>query len=318
MSRRCDVPMMEGPVVVHPFDAVAADYDARFTDRPLGRRLRTVVWECLERSFRPGDRVIDLGCGTGEDAIWLARRGVAVTAVDTSSAMLEVARRKAEAAGVADRIEFVQMDLDGIGASSHPSGVPVWDGALADFGVLNCIADRRGLAAVLARWVRPGGHAVLVPMGPLCLWEIGWHLLHGRVRTAFRRLRSGAWAPLGDGSTVRVWYPSPRRLRSEFAPYFRPVHTVGLGVLLPPTDLSRWVERRPRRLERLERWERRLRRLPLTAWLGDHYLMVFVRVGTPDPRPSTPDLTRPGVSSFGTEKPGKLGSTGTAGLGSVV
>ncbi|GBC83694.1 tRNA 5-carboxymethoxyuridine methyltransferase [bacterium HR11] len=299
-----------------PFDALAVAYDAWFTDRPLGRRLRAVVWECLERVFQPGDRVIDLGCGTGEDAVWLARRGIVVTAVDASAAMLAVARRKAEAAGVADRIEFVQMDLNETQdagcsvSSSHPSlpvppvGLfapppsahqptgrparddgsplgpsvpPLWDGVLADFGVLNCIADRRTLAATLARWVRPGGSVVLVPMGPLCLWEVGWHLLHGRVRTAFRRFRSGAPARLKDGGVVRVWYPSPRRLRAEFAPYFRPVQTMGLGVLLPPTDLSHWVERRPRWLARLDRWERRIRRLPLTAWLGDHYLMVFVR-----------------------------------------
>jgi len=276
--------------MAHPFDAVAAHYDARFTDRPLGRRLRAVVWECLEQVFRPGDRVIDLGCGTGEDAVWLARRGIAVTAVDASTAMLEVARRKAEAAGVADRIEFVLMDLNGIqdavDGMNRPIGPstdrpktagPLWDGALADFGVLNCIADRRALAAALARWVRPGGHVVLVPMGPLCLWEVGWHLLHGRVRTAFRRFRSGASARLGHGTAVRVWYPSPGRLRAELAPYFRPVHMMGLGVFLPPTDLSPWVERRPRLLEHLERWERRIRRFPLTAWLGDHYLVVFVR-----------------------------------------
>lgn len=287
--------------MTHPFDAMAVHYDARFTDRPLGRRLRAVVWEYLERVFRPGDRVLDLGCGTGEDAVWLARRDIAVTAVDASAAMLAVAREKAEAAGVADRIEFVEMDLNemqdtGCGMrddsgdrpscrtsfatpSLHPTMAHLWDGALADFGALNCIEDRRTLASVLARWVRPGGYVVLVPMGPLCLWEVGWHLLHGRVRMAFRRFRSVASARLGGGTTVRVWYPSLRRLRAEFGPYFRPVQTVGLGILLPPTDLSHWVERRPRLLERLEQWERRIRHLPLAARLGDHYLMVLVRWG---------------------------------------
>lgn len=299
--------MVERPGVTHPFDAVAVHYDTRFTDRPLGRRLRAVVWECLERVFQPGDRVIDLGCGTGEDAVWLARRDIAVTALDASAAMLAVAREKAEAAGVADRIEFVQMDLNEMRDTGYERGddfgdwfsrpsslatrpphrfvtpslrhsVPsLWDGALANFGVPNCIEDRRALASVLARWVRPSGYVVLVPMGPLCLWEVGWHLLHGRVRTAFRRFQPGAPARLGNGTTLRVWYPSPRRLRAEFGSYFRPVQTVGLGVLLPPTDLSHWVERRPRLLERLERWERRIRHLPLAAWLGDHYLMVLVR-----------------------------------------
>ncbi|MCS7312506.1 MAG: hypothetical protein NZ742_06300 [Acidobacteria bacterium] len=52
---------------------------------------------------------------------------------------------------------------------------------------------------------------------------------------------------------------------------------IDLRVLLPPTDLSRWVERRPRLLEYLEQWERSLRQVPLTVWLSDHYLMAFVK-----------------------------------------
>jgi cyclopropane fatty-acyl-phospholipid synthase-like methyltransferase len=53
---------------------------------------------------QPGQYLIDLGCGTGNLAIQAARRGLMVTAVDVSPAMLAVARRKAEAAGVTDII----------------------------------------------------------------------------------------------------------------------------------------------------------------------------------------------------------------------
>ncbi|MCS7312507.1 MAG: methyltransferase domain-containing protein [Acidobacteria bacterium] len=104
--------------MAHPFDTVATVYDAQFTDRPLGRRLRAFVWECLERVFQPGDRVIDLGCGTGEDAVWLARRGISVTAVDASATILDVARQKAEAAGVADHIKFVRSWPGGSGRAA--------------------------------------------------------------------------------------------------------------------------------------------------------------------------------------------------------
>ncbi|HEY1015278.1 MAG TPA: methyltransferase domain-containing protein, partial [Herpetosiphonaceae bacterium] len=87
------------------FDTVAERYDGDFTSRRLGGWLRAAVWRRLGAAFRPGDRALELGCGTGEDALWLARRGVAVTATDVSPGMLRVAAAKARAAGLADRIE---------------------------------------------------------------------------------------------------------------------------------------------------------------------------------------------------------------------
>ena len=56
----------------------------------------------------PG-RALDLGCGEGADAVWLAERGWDVVAVDISDTALGRAREAARSRGVADRIEFVQM-----------------------------------------------------------------------------------------------------------------------------------------------------------------------------------------------------------------
>ena len=133
------------------------------------------------------------------------------------------------------------------------------------------------MATALARWVRPGGRVALVVMSPICPWEIGWYALHGQMRNALRRFRSGDAAHLGNGASVRVWYPSPRRLRAEFAAHFRPLHIAGIGLLLPPSYLSHLVERWPRPFARLAAWERHLaRRFPWT-WLNDHYLMILER-----------------------------------------
>ena len=54
---------------------------------------------------------LELGCARGDDAVWLARQGWHVTAVDVSSVALDIASRNAVAAGVADRIAFEAHDL---------------------------------------------------------------------------------------------------------------------------------------------------------------------------------------------------------------
>jgi SAM-dependent methyltransferase len=265
-----------------PFDAVADQYDASFTDRRLGRWLRAIVWHRLDTAFLPGEHLLELGCGTGEDAVRLAQRGCAVTATDVSPAMLETTRRKAERARVAERVCVQPLDLnEGVDdeSASQWNQLPehAYDGAYSNFGPLNCVEDRPALARALAGVIRPGGKLVLVVMGPLCPWEVGWHLIHGKPRAAIRRFRAGDAARVGEDRTLRVWYPSQRRLQREFAAYFRPLEAAGVGLLLPPTEMGHLVDRWPRFFKRLAALDSRFAAGLPWRWLNDHYVLVLER-----------------------------------------
>jgi 2-polyprenyl-3-methyl-5-hydroxy-6-metoxy-1,4-benzoquinol methylase len=74
-------------------------------DRPSNAHLRGAVGD-----LRPG-RALDAGCGHGAETLWLAGRGWQVTAVDFSATALAHARSAAEAAGLAERIDWVEGDL---------------------------------------------------------------------------------------------------------------------------------------------------------------------------------------------------------------
>ncbi|MCX7851424.1 MAG: class I SAM-dependent methyltransferase [Anaerolineae bacterium] len=254
------------------FDGVAAGYDAAFTHTALGRVLRRRVWEVLARYLRPGQHWLELACGTGEDALWLAGQGVRVTATDGSPRMLEIAQAKARAAGLAERIAFARLDLTA-GLAALEEGA--FDGVLSDFGGINVLSDWRPLARDLARLVRPGGVVVLVPMGPRCPWEVVWYGMHGDGRTATRRWRGRAVARIGAG-LVPVAYPSPRRLRRDFAPWFGHRETLSLGFWLPPTALAPWCERHRRWLRMLAWLDARTARL--TCGWGDHYVQTLERL----------------------------------------
>ncbi len=250
------------------FDELATDYDASFSSGVLGRRLRQAVWRRLDSVYSAGDRILDLGCGTGEDAVYLARRGADVVAVDRSAQMVATARAKIEDAGLTEKIEVRHGKIEGLAVRERS-----FDGALSNFGALNCVEDLEAVAETLAAAVRPHGRVVLCVMGPLVPWEWVWHLLRGRPRTGFRRLRSGGVAWRG----LTVYYPSIGELRRTFAG-FRATRIAALGTLLPPTYAESWAAAHPRLIAGLDRCERQLETWWPLPWLADHYLIELERV----------------------------------------
>jgi cyclopropane fatty-acyl-phospholipid synthase-like methyltransferase len=71
---------------------------------PAMKTMRSVSLAALQSAFRPGQRVIEIGCGTGVEAVALAEHGVYVLATDLSSQMLERAGRRVTAAGSEERV----------------------------------------------------------------------------------------------------------------------------------------------------------------------------------------------------------------------
>jgi SAM-dependent methyltransferase len=261
-------------VTIREFDAVSGQYDRSFTYTALGRELRQIVWRHLRKVIEPGARILELNCGTGEDAAWLAESGIRVLATDGSPAMLEAASRKAALLEVHHRIEFRTLDL-ACPVQSWPDFD--FDGALSNFGGLNCVPDLRPLASLLGRSVKPGGRFVAVVMGRWCAWEMLWHLLHLQPRAAFRRAgRGGARARIGE-RTVRVFYPSVRALLRILEPEFQLRRTIGLGVFLPPTYLQDTVLRRRALSRLLKQLEGRLAARAAFRRFGDHLLLDFER-----------------------------------------
>lgn len=252
-----------------PFDALAGSYDEDFSRTDLGLRLRRAVWSRLDAAFAPGARVLELGCGTGEDALHLAARGVAVVATDASEAMVAEADRKAREAGLDALVTARRLAFEELPAAAPSLGA--FDGAFSDFGALNCAHDLAPVACALGRLLPPGSPLVLVALGRWVPWEWAFYLRRGEASRAFRRLSRGGVPWRG----LMVRYPSPARLARTFSPWFRRRALAALGVLLPPSYAAPAVE--PGALAALDRWERRLETVPPLPHLADHYVLALER-----------------------------------------
>jgi len=238
------------------FDPVAARYDALWTETAIGRAQRHLVWRHIDPLFQPGDRILDIGCGTGVDAAHFTARGVSVHATDPSPAMLEIARARV------GQDCILQADLQ----SAPPA---TFDGALSNFGALNCTADLPSVARDLARLVRPGGRIAICTLGRFCLWESLYYSARLQFAKAFRRLRGSAPSSIG----ITVHYPTVPQIAAAFAPDFVLQRRAGIGLFVPPSYVPM-----PAPLVRLcAAADRLLARLPLLRALADHRLLILVR-----------------------------------------
>jgi ubiquinone/menaquinone biosynthesis C-methylase UbiE len=257
-----------------PFDSVAACYDDIFTSSKIGKAQRESVWSELARTFHAGDRVLEIGCGTGVDACFLAARSVRVVACDSSPQMIAVATRRVRENGLQRLVQPILHRAEDI-ATLPADGL--FDGAFSNFGAINCIEDLKSLSCILYERLKPGAKLLLCGLGPCCVWEIAWYLTRGQPRKAFRRLGSRNTARILSGTPVRVYYPTVRSLERSFAREFCLKSVKGVGVLVPPSYLESWANRFPRLLRLAIKADSGIERCPGLRELADHILFNLER-----------------------------------------
>ena len=252
---------VELPPAARAFDAIADVFDHRFGAWMSVAAQRRAVRAELLRAFAVGERVLEIGGGTGDDASWLTKHGRRVFLTDASPAMVRIASRRVEAAVVpAEQL----YDLD----------EPAFDGAFSNFAALNCVADLRPVARGLAKLIRPGGQALLVIFGTCCPGEVIVQLARRDLRAAFRRRQLVAPARLG-GQHFEVYYHRARTVVNAMDPWFRFVERRGIGICVPPSAAEPWITTHRRLLPAMTAIDRVVAR-PLAA-LGDHVLYRFER-----------------------------------------
>lgn len=139
--------------------AAVYDHDANPLQALEGPLVRSAVGDPA------GLVALDLGCGTGRHALWLADHGATVTAVDFSEGMLAAARRKPGA----DAVRFVVHDL----ATPLPFADGAFDLVVSGL-VLEHLDDLASFFGEARRVVRPGGRAVVSAMHPAMFLRDAW------------------------------------------------------------------------------------------------------------------------------------------------
>jgi ubiquinone/menaquinone biosynthesis C-methylase UbiE len=258
------------------YDAYAPRYDRLLDENRINAYMRRRTQQVLLSTFESGSRLIELGCGTGDEAIALAAHGCEIFAFDPSPRMVAVASQKAAATRTEGTVRwFVGRSADLARQLGSPPLPMSFDGAYASFS-LSYERDLSSVSEGLAPWIRSGGQFVVAAMNRVCGAELAAAFLSGHPGLAGRRLAARTLHKVGEVATP-VFPRTMRDIAEAFREHFVLEQGRALPAILPPPYFNRMLGRWPALVEVLARMDPYVGTLPVVRSLGDHNLLRFRR-----------------------------------------
>ena len=267
-----------GNVLIHSetpraFDAAASSYDATYETLEGIKKLRSLTMRTFLKFFHPGERLLELNCGTGTDAVTLAKHGMTVLATDSSPLMLEEADKKIDREDCNGKVQTQLVPFEDL----HTLSGKRFDGVYSNMGGLNCTNNLPPLAHDLAVLLRPNGYFIAIVMPSFCLWETLAFAARAQWKHAFRRHdENGCLAHL-HGGFVQTYYHSPRKFHNAMSHDFDLVEVRGLNIFTPPPNSDRAYSALAGIIPYLHRLDELVSGFRPFSGVGDHYIMVLRR-----------------------------------------
>ena len=235
---------------------------------------RSIVHSYLEEFMKTQsiNTVLEINCGTGEDALWFAARGKKVLATDISERMIEIAREKSMVGEEHRLVSFRTCGFEDINTLQDEAP---FDLIFSNFGGLNCIDQSaiKKLSEDCKGLLNPGGHFIAVIMSKFCFWETLYFLVKLKPSEAFRRRNKKPVKVELNGQEVDTYYYSTNQFAKLFHPLFEVKEIGPVGLFIPPSYLENFFKKRKGMLNWLSKRERSFTLSKRAANMADHILI---------------------------------------------
>lgn len=258
------------------FDSIATTYDASFSNTFIGAQQRMLVRGHLQYFLKDKShlKILEINCGTGDDALWLSTLGHEVVATDASANMIAIAEQKTHITTIHNKPVFIQCDFEKLYARFKNQK---FDLIFSNFSGLNCMGpdQLQVLGSDLQALLTADGHIAVVIFGKHTGWEVLYFLSKFNSKRAFNRWpNKPVKVSLKEGVEQTIYYYSVRQFRQLMSD-FRLVQKRPVGLFIPPSYLERQMQKREKLFRKLVNLEHNFSALSFLSGLADHTYLLF-------------------------------------------
>lgn len=248
------------------FDQAAITYDETFTHTAIGKMQRDLVYKELSKHLNSVKNILEINCGTGEDAIWFAKQNFNITATDISPKMIEVAKSKAN-------LNFKVADINSITTTFDGQN---FDLLFSNFGGLNCLSESelKNFFSNVNSILPEKGKLALVIMPKNTLWERFYFLAKAQFKNISRRKKERVIAQV-DGENITTYYYNPKDIVNLSEANFKTIAVKPIGFFVPPSYLNGFFKNKKGLLRFLNRLEQGIKNLSSLSKYADHYIIIL-------------------------------------------
>lgn len=253
------------------FDNYASDYDIHFSDTLIGKAQRLCVHNYI-KSFNLKDKVgLELNCGTGTDAVFLAAQCQEIVCTDISGAMVEITKTKT---ATLNNVSVIQSSIQEVQNTNSKR----FNFVFSNFGGLNCLTKEELiiLSDKSFSFTHLDSDLFFVIMSKKCLWERVYFTCKGSLKKASRRKQTNNMVT-EKGDKFPVYYYSPGEITAMFSSNYKTVSCLPVGLFVPPSYLNPFFNKRPFLFSVLLKLDDVFSK---TSWLSDyadHYIIHLKR-----------------------------------------
>jgi ubiquinone/menaquinone biosynthesis C-methylase UbiE len=252
------------------FTGQAPVFDYLYSADTIINYKRCRVRKHVLKNLAPGGSILELNCGTGEDATWFTAKGFKVHATDISAGMLYQLVQKLERFKMKTKVSFELCSYTNLNELKNKGP---YDLIFSNFAGLNCTGELDRVLGSFSPLLKPNGMVTLVVLPKFCLWET-LLFFRGRFRTAFRRFFSGHGRKARvEGTYFKCWYYNPSFVVKRLKDDFQLIGLEGLCTIVPPSYVEGFAEKHPSAFKFLRKWENKLKTKWPWKYVGDYYII---------------------------------------------